>query len=361
MAKVNIIHENLFPVISEEQQDNAEKQIIEQQQIVDYEIKEYTIELLINKFTEGEKENQNEIFIPQYHRKFVWAEETQSEFIESLLLGLPISYMFVAENEDGRCEIIDGTQRIRCLRYFLENELQLIGLKKLDTLNGFRFKDMPYSRQLRFKKKSIRLIQLTAKAKPEIRFDIFNRINKNSSSLSSMEFRKGVYNGKFLDFIDYCASNARFHILCPVIGKRNEQEERTEMVLRFFAYSENYQNFVHTVNDFLDTYTKEKNKTGFDESLLDNEFENMLDFVEKYFPYGFRKTENHNSTARVRFEAIAIGVNLALKENPSLMNPNMDWLNSKEFEEHVTSDTANNRNKVLGRIEFVRDKLLGKI
>ena len=61
----------------------------------------------------------------------------------------------------------------------------------------------------------------------------------------------------------------------------------------------------------------------------------------------------------MRFEAIAVGVNLALKENPGLGAVNMDWLESGAFKTHTTSDASNNKNKLVGRIEFVRDSLLG--
>jgi hypothetical protein len=349
----------LFPRISDDEQDKAEQQIIEQQKIIDYEIREYTIELLINKFKDGEENDTNEIFLPKYQRKFVWAEKNQCEFIESLFLGLPIPYMFTAD-KDGRSEIVDGSQRIRTLRYFLDNELQLTGLTKLDTLNNFRFKDLPISRQLRFKKKTIRLIELTDKADNNVRKDMFSRINRSQVKLSDMEIRRGEFAGKFMDFIDKCAENARFHLLCPMTIERSVREDRAEMVLRFFAYGDCYEKFVHIVKDFLDDYAKEKNKNGFDEEEMDNQFENMLDFVEKYFPNGFKKGDNFKSVARVRFEAISVGTYLALKVRPDLKNPNMEWLNSEEFEDQVTTDAANNRNKLIGRLEFVRDKLLGK-
>jgi hypothetical protein len=362
MAKKNNTRQSdLRSLFKDELIDKAENQIIEQQKIVDYEIREYPIEVLVQKYQNGLSEDTNEIFLPKYQRKFVWDEIKQSEFIESLMLGLPIPYLFTADVKEGRSEIVDGSQRIRTLVYFLNNELTLTGLKKLDALNDFKFKDLPLSRQRRFSKKTIRLIELTDKANIEVRKEIFSRINRTPAVLSDMEIRKGVYEGKFYNFIEKCAENGRFHILCPISTKREKREERGEMILRFFAYSENYQKFVHVVRDFLDEYINSKNIDGFDENLLDNDFENMLDFVEKYFPYGFKKDINNKSVPRVRFEAIAVGINLALKENPNLKNPDLTWLESDDFDEHTTSDAANNRLKLVGRIEFVRDKLLGKI
>jgi len=86
----------------------------------------------------------------------------------------------------------------------------------------------------------------------------------------------------------------------------------------------------------------------------------MLDFVDKNFPYGFAKSKNAKSTPRVRFEAIAVGVALALRENEKLIVNNVDWIESDEFRVHTTSHASNSPNRVTGRIEYVRDMLLEK-
>lgn len=355
----------LFPKFSDEQKEKAELQIIEQQKIVDYEIREYTIELLVNKYTQGKDNGTNDIFIPYYQREFVWDEKKQSKFIESLLLGLPIPYMFTAD-KDGRSEIVDGSQRIRTLEYFLNNKFALTGLEKLNTLEGFRFLDLPLSRQKRFKKKTIRLIELTDKADYEVRREIHSRINPplTPTLLTEMEIRRGVHQGEFMDFIAFCAKNPKFEVLCPISDKRQNRYEYELFVSRYFAYSEDLDNFSHLVENFVNEYI-DKVKKDFDKTKEDKmlqNFEDMLDFVDAHFPYGFKKTPNHRSTPRVRFEAIAVGVTLALRENANLKPaiPVKDWLESKEFEEHVTSDAANNKKKVLDRIYFVKNKLLGK-
>ena len=46
-----------------------------------------------------------DFYIPlEYQRNFVWSDEDCSYFIESVLIGLPIPYMFFADTEDGRTE-----------------------------------------------------------------------------------------------------------------------------------------------------------------------------------------------------------------------------------------------------------------
>ena len=60
------------------------------------------------------------------------------------------------------------------------------------------------------------------------------------------------------------------------------------------------------------------------------------------------------------FEAIAVGSALALREKPKIKPTGIEWLESKAFKDLTTSDASNSRPKVIKRIEYVRDKLLGK-
>lgn len=108
--------------ITDEMREAAEAEIKEKQKPVDYNTKEYPIDILIKMYSEGLDDDTNELFIPDYQREMRWSEDMQSKLIESVLLGLPIPYIFVADvTDESRLEIIDGTQRIRTLARFLNN------------------------------------------------------------------------------------------------------------------------------------------------------------------------------------------------------------------------------------------------
>ncbi len=173
--------------ITDIQKEAAEEEIREKQKIVDYDTKEFPVEVLVKKYKDGLKDDTNEIYVPEYLQDLRWIEEHQSSFIESIFLGLPIPYILVAERSPSqepedvtRLEIIDGTQRIRTLHRFLENELRLSGLKQLEHLNNFKFSDLPLSRQRRFHRTTVRMVVLTDKANEEMRRDLFLRINSSS-------------------------------------------------------------------------------------------------------------------------------------------------------------------------------------
>ena len=125
----------------------VEEQIIEQQKTVDFDTREFTIEILVQKYLDHIDDEENELFVPDYQREFVWDSTRQSRLIESLILGLPIPIIFVAENDDGRLEIVDGSQRIRTLSAFLKDELVLQELEKLSCLNGLKYSELKSSRK----------------------------------------------------------------------------------------------------------------------------------------------------------------------------------------------------------------------
>lgn len=356
--------------ITHEQREAAEIEIREKQKTVDYDTKEYPVEVLVQKYRDGLDEDISELYIPDYQRDMIWEETRQSKFIESIFLGLPIPYIFVAdlrpkqedyEDDLARLEIVDGTQRIRTLDRFLNNDLKLCGLEKLKKLNNFKFSDLPLARQRRFNRATIRMIVLTEKADEETRRDMFERINTGSVQLNDMEKRRGISPGPFVNLLEELAKDPKFIKLCPISEALIKKREPEEFVLRFFAYLNNYHNFDRQVNVFLNEYLEKHNNPEIDKDGMRSEFHQMLDFVEKYFPNGFSKSKGHVKTPRIRFEAISVGVALALREKPDLEPKSIKWLDSPEFKEYTTSDASNSRPKVIKRIEYVRDQLLGKL
>lgn len=336
----------------------AEVQILEKQKIVDYDIKEFTIELITQKYLTGIEEDNNDIFIPAYQRNFVWDDIRQSKFIESIVLGIPIPYIFTADVDNGRLEVVDGSQRLRTIVNFIDNKLALSALEILDKLNGFSFKDLTIARQRKFKNSTIRMIALSDKSDEDVRFMMFERINTGSDLLKDMEKRKGIFGGKFLTFIyEECSTHPLFIKHTVFTDKVKKRGEPQEIITRFFAFSDNYTGFKTGMNTFLNDYTDKMNK-NFDKHRMFNEFDRMLKFVDLYLPYGFKKTGESVKTPRVRFEALSVGINLALRINPNLVPKNLDFLESKEFIHLVTGGSHNSPSNVRAKIEFVRDNLL---
>ncbi len=346
-----------------EQAKLAEAQILEQSKRIEYYLTDYSIELLAMKM------GNQQFVIPQYQREDTWEDERKSRFIESLLMGLPIPFLFFWEKNDGKLEVVDGSQRLRTITQFLNSQLVIGELTQLTEMAGLRFQDLPESRQLKIKNRSIRGIILNEHADEQARFDIFERINTGSKIANKAEVRRGALAGPFLDLIIKLAEDELFIKLAPVPEKSVSLRKREEMVTRFFAYSDLYlsgfENYRDRPGEYLFDYAKAANtrlgKKGAVKE-LEKQFHETMKFIEKTFPFGFRKTATATQTYYTRFESIAVGSFLALEQNSNLKKAPPDvgaWLSGDQFRDYSKSGSSNVKSRMKDRFEFVRDKLLG--
>jgi hypothetical protein len=66
----------------------------------------------------GQYKDGDLIINPDYQRLFRWSIDQQTQYIESILLGIPSPPLFFAQNKDGKFEVIDGLQRVSTLLKF---------------------------------------------------------------------------------------------------------------------------------------------------------------------------------------------------------------------------------------------------
>lgn len=352
--------------------EQAEMQLKEIQIDYNYRIADFSIGELLKKFIKKgdvakfEDDAISGLYVPTYQRNFIWPEKMQSKFIESLFMGVPLQPLFAFElDEDGNMELLDGVQRLSSVKSFVDNELILSDLEELDNLNGFSFNDLETARKRKFLNITLKVYIINQNTDEGIRADIFRRVNEGGKRLEPAEIRKGKFiDNEFYSFILEMSDIPEFNSLFSTTKQTDKlRGEKEELISRFYALSNNYKNFVHSVKGFMDDYIINANKM-FDAAKKEEFTEELiktLSFVESNITNGFKKSKTSQSIPRVRFEAIAVGTILALRETPDLEISDVDWLESKEFKKWTTSDAANNKSKVIGRIEFVRDCLLGRI
>ncbi len=335
---------------SEAQVAAAAAQIALLQQEVKYDTRDFTVEHIVKKF------QNDELYVPPYQRAFVWPELLRATFVESVILGLPIPMMFFAENDDGRLEIVDGAQRVQTLEGFVSDDLPLRDLKKLTALNKFRFRDLPEAQQRKFQNRPMRVVILESSTTLDARKSIFDRINRRGKKLTGAEARRGAQAGPMMDLVRELAKDAQFSRLCPISESMRMRGEAEELVLRFFAYSDSYLSFKHDVEDFLASYLERVDFVT-DGPRLRAEFARTMSFAEGCFGT-FARQPGAKLTARVRFEALAVGSNLALRQRPALRCDDIRWILSEEFSHLTRTHASNSGPRLRSRIEFVRDKLL---
>lgn len=346
-------------VIALDQQEAAEAEIVEQSKRIDFYMTEYSVEILAQKMRSGD------FTVPPYQREFTWEPERKSRFIESVVMGLPIPFLFFWEMENGKLEIVDGSQRLRTLEEFVLGDFRLTELESLAKLSGFRFKDLPESRQRKIRNRSIRGIVLNEHADEQARFDMFERINTGSKVANKAEVRRGALAGSFMNMVIELAKLPELTELAPVSAAQLKEREHEELVTRFFAYGDGLEGYRDRPSEFIFDYVKGMNQKFSADPALEAEYrQRLLDtlgFVKEVFPYGFRRAATGKATPRARFEAISIGCYLAMQEDPLLQSGKPDverWLTSKAFSDITGSDGANAIKRLRNRMEYVRDRLL---
>ena len=307
---------------------------------------------------------------PEYQRHFIWDAKRQSQLIESLILGIPIPNLFMATNKDSTWEVVDGLQRLTTIINFVGSDkeiakvnskckkLRLEGLEKLEALNGLSFDALPKSIQIMFLTRSIRVTVLNDRSDFGVRFDLFERLNTGGVTLHPQEIRNCLYGGEFNEFIKNCIKNTDFIHSVKISKTKVTMGNHEEMVLRFFAYYEARNDFVHSVKDFLNDYMESKTKKFANKKELEQVFNKTFAVFKKYLPDGIVRGNRKKLTPVVLFEAVSVGVCEALqsKKKPRFSRL-QSILNDPELR-RLTTGATNSLKMVVERIEFVKTELL---
>lgn len=307
---------------------------------------------------------------PEYQRHFNWDSERQSALIESLLLGIPIPSLFMATNKDASWEVIDGVQRLTTIINFIGNEqdlpasftkLKLKNLEKLDEMNGVTYEELPKSMQFMFQTRPLRITVLNDRSDFNVRYDLFERLNTGGVTLHEQEIRNCVFIGEFNDFIKDLATSEDFRAIVKMTESAERKGSYEELVLRFFAYYENNENFVHSVKGFLNDYMESKTNSFRNKNELKKVFENTFALLRQFLPEGIVRGSRKNITPIVLYEAIAVGTALAIKLDVDLNTESLAPLLNNQLLKKYTTGATNSKKMLLNRIELVRDSLTNAV
>ncbi|MCC8256659.1 MULTISPECIES: DUF262 domain-containing protein [Vibrio harveyi group] len=341
----------------QEQLDNSRR-------TVSFDSYDITVKQLYDMVVEGMIE-----IAPDYQRHFVWDEKRQSALIESIFLGIPVPSMFMATNRDSSWEVIDGLQRLTTLINFIGdkeelknartsfNELKLAGLEKIEAMNGVYFRDLPASIRMMFLTRPLRITVLNDRSDFNVRYDLFERLNTGGVTLHEQEIRNCVYIGEFNDFIKDLADNEDFRSVVKMTANAERSGSYEELVLKFFAYYENSENFVHSVKGFLNDYMSDKTDKFKNKKALHKIFNDTFKVLSENLPEGIVRGNRKNITPIVLYEAISVGTALALDKQQELnLGALVELLNDPELKKATTG--ATNSKKMLNkRLDIVLGSL----
>jgi hypothetical protein len=210
---------------------------------------DWTVETIIQQIDKGNIELN-----PAFQRREAWQLTRKSQYIESLIINVPVPQLVLAERRDrrGKFIVIDGKQRLLALRQFHSKDeifppYSLSGLTIRTDLNGVSY-DQLSSDLMReqdhnaLQNSTIRTAVIRNWGDETFLYTVFLRLNTGSVPLSPQELRQALHPGEFVKFVDEYSRDS--DLLHSVMGirKADPRMRDAELVIRYFAF----RNFLHT-------------------------------------------------------------------------------------------------------------------
>lgn len=205
---------------------------------------------------------------PGYQRRERWSPAKQAALIESFILNVPVPPIYLSEDDYGIYSVIDGKQRISAIRNFITNELKLKDLKEINELNGKTFSELPPPIQNALTiRPYIRVITLLKQSDPELKYEVFLRLNTGGEKLLPQEIRNVAYSGPLNDLLFELSKNNLLSKKLKIKDHKStayQKMDDVEHVLRFFTLSDNWDVIGNILAYEMDLYMRNNRRPGAD-------------------------------------------------------------------------------------------------
>lgn len=218
------------------------------------------------------------ILNPDFQRQSVWDKGRKSRLIESLLLNIPIPVCFFAEDDDGKRVVVDGQQRLRAIEEFKSGQFRLERLQVLADLNGKRWADLTPRQSRIIDNRTIRCIIISHRSDPNIRFEVFERLNTGVVPLTDQELRNCVYRGPFNAMLEELVNDERWLRLIRK-SKPDTRLRHHELILRFFALEDVVRDYRPPLKKILNDFMRAHRRSG--EPFLKEKKDRFLATIER--------------------------------------------------------------------------------
>jgi Protein of unknown function DUF262 len=239
--------DKLFPHELEEFSDSI-LSIPPEQRRLHTETYDYSIATVVDYLKSGH------IFVPKFQRGYVWTETQAARLIESLIIQCPVPVIYLSQEPDERLSVIDGNQRLQSILRYVENLFDLKGLTAYPELEGLKYFQLDPRFQRHIMNRTLRCIVIMKDTHPQVKFDVFERLNTGAVKLSAQELRHGIYHGKLIDWLDRIGRNVKWRNLTS--GKSDRRMKAEEFLLRFLALHFDFEKYEKPLAAFLNAFAE---------------------------------------------------------------------------------------------------------
>lgn len=276
------------------------------------------------------------LIVPDFQRSFVWNQKQASEFVDSILRGLPVpSIFFYDDTEKNRLLVIDGQQRLTSLFRFIkqktfnEKAFKLVGSIHPKWVN--KTYDQLEDEDRERLDDTLLNITVMRQLRPydgqSSMYLAFQRINTGGKTLTAQEIRMAVSSGALSRIVSELATDPVFNewefLRTPNDRKNNNYTRIQELIVRFwtFFYSDE-KGISGTLRSSLDAFfasNKDFEKTIINNQLNGHKESELRDlFKTIYYLRGIDSSFFIPDTTRptsIFFESVWLGIAFRIRNN----------------------------------------------
>ncbi len=274
---------------------------------------------------------------PEFQRFFRWSNFQKSRLIESILLGIPIPQIFVAQREDGLWDVVDGLQRLSTIYQLLgilrdetKNLLEPLTLdatKYLPSLQGKRWEDpdpnlaLTTTQRLLIKRAKLDVNIILRESTESTKYELFQRLNTGGSQLSEQEVRNSILvmvNKDIYTWLKELSKNEYFQECLSLTDRAIDEQYDAELALRFVIFRNMPEDELKKVGDLGEFLTEKMIEIAENKSIdLENETKAFIETfkhlreqlgVDSFKKYNTIKSKFLGGFLVSAYEIVAIGL-----------------------------------------------------
>lgn len=272
-----------------------------------------------------------------------WNEKQKSELIESILLGIPLPVFYLFQTSSGMRQVVDGRQRLHAIRQFYKDELKLSKLTILSELNGKKFSELEPLLQNSFEDYQLEIYALLPPTNEDIKFNLFDRLNRGGTQLNHQEMRNALYQGASTKLINELSRDENFKKATNLKENAIKTMKDRYLILRFIVFYLIRQEKIETkiegsIDEILANAMKEINSKEKELNLddLKNKFKKAMENIAKNGSDELFRFENKNNKKRplnmLLFESVVYLFVLALEKGVAVDIQKLEKFKKNEFD-----------------------------
>jgi len=207
---------------------------------------------------------------PEFQRDFVWKGPDQSRFIDSLIKQLPIpSLCFSYDAKQQKWLVIDGLQRISTIIRFLSGadwkisvlediEPRISGVSAAAIKNNADLAE--FYRRVENSTIPITVLRCDYSNNHHLSylFTVFHRLNSTGLKLNNQEIRNCIFSGAFNRLLRKLDDDPNWRKLNKMKKGEYYRMQKQELILRFFAFQEELDQYTGSLASFLNAFMEKK-------------------------------------------------------------------------------------------------------